>query len=296
MKLHSHYLLSGIVSCAALSACAAAPSTGGDARGRIAVVAVERVYADVAKQIGGDAVSVATILERPDADPHEYEPTTRDADAIARADVVVENGLGYDAFVDKLIRASPRDGRIVIDAGDLNGHRIGDNPHVWYEMPTLRALARRLADEFARRRPRDTAPFRTHSAAVVRWSDGFDHRLKRLGRRAAGERVAITEPVFDYVLEAAGIGIATPVTFSRAIEEGNDPAPQDVDVMRALIAGHRVRVLVYNDQTIEPSTDRLRELAVADGVAVVPVTETLPAAMRTQVWMEREVADLERAL
>jgi zinc/manganese transport system substrate-binding protein len=276
----------------ALGGCAGAPAP----HDRVRVVAVERVYGDVARQLGGAAVEVTTILDSPSADPHDYEPTTRDADAISDADVVIENGLGYDAFADHLLAASPNADRTLVNVGMLGDHRLGDNPHVWYEMRSLRRLSDALANDLARRKPAARDAIDGRRAAFDAWIGAFSARLATLAKRREGTRVAITEPVFDYVLHAAHLDIATPAAFSHAIEEGNDPAPQDVDAMRALIGGRGVAAFVYNAQTVEPSTTNLLALAASARVAVVPVTETLPPNETTQAWMDRELCALARAL
>ncbi len=259
------------------------------------VVAIERVYGDVASQLGGADVSVTSILSSPSADPHTYEPTARDADAIARADVIVENGLGYDAFADKLIVASPDDSRSIVRVGTFR-HRLGDNPHVWYEAATLRAFTAVLANALVARLPRKAAEIAHRRDAIVAWTRALEAREIAVGKRHPAARVAITEPVFDYVLHAANVAIATPRAFSHAIEEGNDPAPQDVDAMQALLAQKRVAAFVYNRQTVEPATTRLLATATGARVAVVGITETLPANLTTQGWIDGELAALDRAL
>jgi zinc/manganese transport system substrate-binding protein len=284
---------------AALAACfglASCGSAGPDPSGKLHVVAIENVYGDLARQVGGDRVDVTAILSSPSADPHAYEPTPRDADAVAAADLVIENGLGYDAFADKLLAASPRAGRTVLVAGALGSHVVGDNPHVWYEPRTLARVVAGIEADVAAREPAQRSGVAERAARVLAWIAGFRARIARIARRHGGTSVAITEPVFDYVLEPARLTIATPRSFSHAIEEGNDPAPQDVDAMRALLAGRRVAALIYNSQTVEPSTKRLLDVAMAARVAVVPVTETLPAGRTTQAWIDGEVEALDRAL
>jgi zinc/manganese transport system substrate-binding protein len=295
--LRSQYRCSAVaVAVAALvtSTGCAAPSVSHE---RVRVVAVERVYGDIARQIGGDAIDVTTILDSPSADPHDYEPTTRDADAISDADVVVENGLGYDGFAEKLLAASPSASRSVIDVGALGGHHIGENPHVWYEMRSLGLLVDALARELDRRAPMAVrGSIFENRSRLHAWTVVYAKVLAEIGETYAGRRVAITEPVFDYVLYAARLDIATPAAFSHAIEEGNDPAPQDVATMRALIAGRHVAAFVYNAQTEEPSTTNLLALAASAKVPVVAVTETLPPGETTQAWIAREVSALVRVL
>ena len=145
---------------------------------------------------------MSTILDSPSADPHAYEPTTHDADAIAAADVVVENGLGYDAFAEKLLAASPRDGRTVLVAGTLAGRMVGDNPHVWYDVMTLRRVAGALAGTLESRKPARRAAIDAARARFDTWLTAFAARERRARGVANGAAVAITEPVFDDVLGA----------------------------------------------------------------------------------------------
>jgi zinc/manganese transport system substrate-binding protein len=302
MKVRSQYLCGVLASSLVLCGCTAHDSPSGvdsagmQRPGAVRVVAVERVYGDLVQQLGGRGIDLTTILDSPTADPHAYEPTPRDADAVAAADLVIENGLGYDAFADKLVAASPREGRVVLVAGRLGGHHLGDNPHVWYEVKTLRRLSDALASELTRRDPAQRVAIASARSTLGTWLAHFASRLRTIGDEHAGTSVAITEPVFNYVLDAARLRIATPPSFSRAIEEGNDPAPQDVDRVGALLAQRRVAAFVYNSQTVEPSTTRLLALARTARVTIVPVTETLPANENTQAWIDREVTSLERAL
>src|SRR5579883_789388 len=125
----------------------------------IRIVAAENFYGDLASQIGGNRVAVVSILKDPNVDPHEYESSVDDARAIADARVVIENGAGYDAFVDKLLSASPRPRRIVIDVSQLTGHSAGDNPHFWYDPTTMPRVARRLFEVLIQIDPADRGYF-----------------------------------------------------------------------------------------------------------------------------------------
>src|SRR5271155_1713616 len=205
MTTHSQYRrLTTAALSLALSACSPqgtnAPQAGTPASATVRVVAVERVYGDLAQQIGGAGVDVTTLLNSPSADPHEYEPTPRDADAVAAADVVIENGLGYDAFAEKLAAASPRAGRSILVVGALGGHHLGDNPHVWYEVNSLRHFSAAFAADIVRRLPAQRSGIARRRDRVDAWIDGLSARLMGIASRHGGERVAITEPVFDYVL------------------------------------------------------------------------------------------------
>src|SRR3984957_20978825 len=100
--------------------------------GIVKVVAAENFYGDIVQQLGGSHVQVVSILSDPNADPHEYESSVQDAEAVANANIVIENGFDYDTWMDKLLAASPNSSRIVLVGGKLASHPLPDNPHVWY--------------------------------------------------------------------------------------------------------------------------------------------------------------------
>ena len=235
-------------------------------------------------------------MSNPNTDPHSYEPTTDAANAVAGADVVIANGLGYDAFIPKLLAASPKTGRTVIDVGVLAGRRTGDNPHVWYSVPAVRRFAQTLSAELERRDPARklsyAASLRRFEASLGAWESA----LRAIRRTHAGAPVLVTEPVFNDELAAAGADVRTPVPFALAIEDGNDPSPQDVATMNALLSGRQAKALVYNMQTIEPVTTRLLAQAHAARVPIVPVTETMPLGTHFVRWMLDETAALAKAL
>jgi zinc/manganese transport system substrate-binding protein len=278
-----------------LAACAA----GGGQEGRpttIAAIGAENLYGDVIAQIGGPYVTVTSILDNPNSDPHAFEASTADASAVAKADLIVQNGMGYDTFMNKLEDASPRSGRTVIDVGERLGFKTGDNPHLWYQPQTMPTLAGVIEAELARRDPPHAAVFEANRAKFIASLKPWITQMDALRRAFPAAPVAVTEPVFNYTAEAIGLDVRTPSAFQLAIEEGNDPAPQDVAAMRTLLATHAVRALIYNQQTVEPTTQQLLDLAHRSHVPVIGVYETMPAHYTYARWMAAEVDALGLAL
>ncbi len=263
---------------------------------RVRVVGAENFYADVIAQIGGRYVAVVSVLSNPNTDPHAYESSTVDASAVAAADLVVQNGVGYDDFMQKLEAASPNDKRTVIDVGMLAGRKKGDNPHLWFDPKVMPKVAARIEKELEQRDPAHAAYYRAHLRTFGRSLDSWTSTIAAMRRQYAHTPVAVTEPVFNYVLDAVGVDVRTPESFQLAVEEGNDPAPQDVRAVRGLISGGTAKVLIYNQQTVEPSTAKLLTLARSSRVPVVGVYETMPAAKTYQSWMLAETRALQAAL
>lgn len=272
-------------------------SPGPSSSARVDVVAAENVYGNIVAQIGGSHVSVTSILHDPNADPHLYTASTRNALAVSRAAVVIQNGVGYDSFIQKLEAASPNSHRIVVTiAGVLGVHGSDANPHLWYDVPRLGRIAGAIAAALER-------ADRGHRQAYRRGLRQFERNLRPLVREVAsiraahaGDPVAYTEPVPGYLVAAAGLKNLTPAAFARAIEDGSDPSPQAVAQMAGLMTGHRVRVLLYNSQTTSPITARIEAAARSAGIPVVGVSETLPLGQTFQQWQLRQALALERAL
>ena len=284
-------LVSGAVLLLA-TACGSAPSGS-----KLAVVAAENTYGDIVRQIGGSHVSVTSILSDPTADPHLFEPGTRNGLAVADARLVIQNGAGYDAFMQRLENASPSSKRTVVTVADVLGvHGKDANPHLWYDVPRLPAIARAIASGLERSDP-------VHAADFRRGLRRFDTSLRPLMRRVArikasagGQPVATTEPVPGYLLAAAGLGDVAPVSFTRAIANGTEPTPQAVAAMNALMKSQHVRVLLYNRQAVSPITQRIRSAALAAGIPVIGVTEMLPQGLTFQQWQLALVRRLEKVL
>ncbi len=265
-----------------LSACGGGST---HATGKLDVVAAENAYGDIASQIGGRYVSVTSILTDPNADPHLFEPGTANGLAVSRARVVIQNGLGYDDFMTKLEKAAPAQNRIVVTIADLLGVQGADaNPHLWYDVPRLGRIAAGIAAAFARADPSHAAAYRSGARRFERSLEPLRAEIARIRARFGGAPVAYTEPVPAYLLAAAGLRNLAPEAFTRAIQDGSEPAAAAVSAMNALVAQHRIRALLYNDQTVSPITEQLAAAARQAGIGVVGVSETLPPHLTFQQW------------
>jgi zinc/manganese transport system substrate-binding protein len=269
----------------------------GSGAGTVDVVAAENVYGDITQQIGGGHVSVTSILSDPNADPHLYEPGTRAGLAVANARLVIQNGLGYDAFMQKLEAASPSSSRVVVTVADALGIRgAGANPHVWYDIPRLGVIAKTIAGGLARVDPAHASDYAAGRRRFIARTAELQQAVASIRTHFRGLPVAYTEPVPGYLLAAAGLRNLAPEQFTRAIEDGSEPSPAAVAQMTALLVHRRVDVLLYNDQTVSPITQRIRDAARAHRVPVVGVSETLPPGLDFQQWQLGQVRALRAAL
>ena len=173
--------------------------------GTVEVVAAENFYGDIASQIGGSHVAVTSILSDPNADPHLFEPGTRNGLAVSQAALVIQNGVGYDSFMQKLEDAAPSSRA---DRGHdrprARGHRRRPNPHLWYDVPRLGRIAARDRGGLGRADPAHRADYRAGLARFERSLAPLQREVAAIRARFGGTPVAYTEPVPGYLLAAGG--------------------------------------------------------------------------------------------
>ena len=292
-----------VAGCGSAPAPATAPSAGpSGAATPVRVVASTNVYGSIVRAIGGDRVTVKSIIDSPDADPHEYEASPADAAAVAGARIMVVNGGGYDDFAGTLVEA--RSGQAakpaVIDVVELSGLRAGQeefNEHVWYSLPTAGKLADRLAADLAAADPAHAATYTANAAAFRGRLGELTAKVDAIRAAHAGDRVAVTEPVPLYLVQDAGLQNATPPEFSEAVEEGSDPSAAVLNDTLGLFTGKAVKALLANAQTESGSTRQVEQAATGVGIPVVTVTETLPAGVDDYVaWQGGQIDQLAAAL
>lgn len=271
-------------------------ANGAAASSTIKVVAAENFYGNIAEQLGGDKVSVTSILSDPNVDPHEYESDVQDGIAITNANIVIENGLEYDTWMDKLLSASPNASRIVLTAGDIAPDPLPDNPHVWYGIDNISAIAGAIEAALAKVDPADASLFQSNLATFNASLAPITAQMNAIKAQYAGTPVGLTETIYLYQTQPMGLDVLTPFNFEKAIAEGNDPSAQDVNTTDQQVSEKQIKVLIYNSQTVTPITTNLENAAEANGIPVVPVSETMPPNDTYQSWMMAELTALQSAL
>ncbi|MBE8477562.1 metal ABC transporter solute-binding protein, Zn/Mn family [Streptomyces justiciae] len=266
----------------------------------IPVVASTNVYGDIARQIGAGKVDVTSIINDPSQDPHSYEANTQNQLALSKAKVVIENGGGYDDFIDKMLDSGGNSSAELINAVKISGKTApkgGElNEHVWYDFPTAAKIADSIAAALAKADPANAATFTKNAAAFKSRLQPLEAKEAQIKKAHGGEAIAITEPVPLYMIEASGLVNRTPQEFSEAIEESDDVSPKTLQSTLALFTGKQVKALVYNEQTSGPQTEKVEQASKTAGIPVVPVTETLPKGKDYLGWMTDNVDALANAL
>lgn len=269
-----------------------------DAAGPVRAIGVENEYADVISQIGGKYVQVQAIETDPNTDPHSFEASPKVAKEIAAAQLIVVNGVGYDDWADKIMSASHRPNRKVINVQKLLGlPNDTANPHLWYNPKTMPAVAKAVGDALAELDPAQAGYFQANAEKFVASLEPWNTAIAAFKAKHDKTPVAVTEPVADYLLQAMGFNILTPFSLENAIMDGNDPSPQDVTTQNGLFAGNKVKVFAYNQQVTDALTKSFLDASKKAGISVVGVYETMPTPGYTyQSWMLAEVAALEKAV
>ena len=278
-----------------LSACVAGPATS-SAPGVVKVVAAENFYGDVVRQLGGNHVSVTSIIANPNVDPHEYESNPQTAIEVSDAQLVIENGLGYDAWMDRLLAGSPNSNRVLLVAGQIANHKLPDNPHVWYGLDNMPAIAQAITNALKQLDSKDAAYFDSNLAAFVQSLTPLEQKIAAIKAKYAGTPVALTETIYLYQSMPEGLNVLTPFEFMKAIAEGNDPPANTVATVNNQVNNRQAKILIYNEQTITPITTNLQNQAKQHTIPVVPVTETMPPGKTYQTWMSDQLDALQQAL
>lgn len=289
-------LLALVVLGTSLTACTTVtPPTSGV----VEVVAAEAQWGSIVQAIGGSHVHVVDLIDNPTVDPHAYEPTPRDADAVAHANLVVVNGLGYDAWASQLATAAGGSIR-VLDLGAALGYHLGDNPHRWYaldavrnEVPSLIVHALDEARPGARLRrgfERGAEHFADHTFEPVA------ALATTIATRFAGTPIGASESIASPLALSLRLNLETPASFLRAISEGDEPTASDLATIDRQISSHRIAVYLDNTQNETPEVQAQMALCRKVGIPVVAITETPPTNRSYVAWQAGQLRALLAAL
>jgi zinc/manganese transport system substrate-binding protein len=264
----------------------------------IQVVAAENFWGSIAAQLGGDHVKVTSIISNPDADPHDYEPTAADARTVAGAQFTIVNGIGYDAWADKLLSANPTDGRTDLKVGDLVGIQPGGNPHRWYSPDNVHQVSEQITNDYKSLDPADAADFdKLKTKFETETLAQYNQLISDIKTKYAGTPIGASESIVSPLAEGLGLKLLTPDTFLSAISEGTDPTARDKSLIDQQIAGRQIKIYVYNSQNSTPDIQTQVKAAEAKGIPVATVTETpTPAGVSFQDWQVRQLQGLQQAL
>jgi zinc/manganese transport system substrate-binding protein len=272
--------------------------------GKVHIVASTDVYGQIAAELGGNAVSVKSLITSPSQDPHEFEPSASDQLAVNRAGLILQNGAGYDAFMTGLIKAGSTKAPVLTAAayssawpgGDATRTPQGFNEHVWYDPITMSAYATAIAGKLVKLAPKDAEAIRRRLDEFTVQVGGLTSSLKDIEAAHAGTKIFVTEPVPLYMTERAGLQNVTPPAFSEAVEGGEDVPPSTLLAAKSLLTGGTVKLVIVNAQAGGAETTTVIDTAKAHHIPVLEFTETLPTGLTYSTWMQRNVDQIATAL
>ncbi len=281
-----------------VAGCGGSASSSTNASGKIQVSAAENFWGSIAAQLGGEKVAVSSIIVNPNTDPHSYEPTASDGVTIARSQMAIVNGIGYDTWASKLLAANPSSGRVVLDVGGLLGLKEGDNPHQWYSPSSVQRVVEQIVADYKRLDPQDGSYFDQQRSAFETSDLAEYNRLRsEIRARYAGVPVGYSESIFQPLGQDLGLSLMTPYSFAKAIAEGTDVSAQDKQTVDKQAEEGAIKVWVYNSQNATPDVQRVNQLARAAHIPITTITETLsPASATFEQWQDAELRSLMSAL
>lgn len=276
-----------------LAGCGSNAASDDKSSSKISIVAAEDFYGEVAKAVGGKHVSVTSIINKPSMDPHDFEATPQTAKAVSSAKLVIYNGIGYDGWMEKLV-SNQKAGNVIRVGEDVMNKKDGDNEHLWYQPDTMPALANHLADKLAKLDSANADEYKDNAANYIASIKPIKDEVAKISKKSDNKLVDVSEPVFDYMLEALGYKVANN-HFEQAVEEESDPSPKDIAQMQQHIEKKKIAFFVSNIQEMSPTVEKMVKLANKHHVPVIKVTETLPAGKDYKTWMLDELKQIEEA-
>ena len=255
-------------------------------------------YGEVAQAVVGKKGQVTSIINQPNVDPHDYDPTPKTAKIVAGSQLVIANGLGYDSWMNNLVKTNDSQARYLKVGEEVLAKKSGDNPHVWYDPQTMPKLARKIAKELGKKQPKNRAYFQKNAQKYIDSLQPMQDKvtsLKKVAEQTVNKNVYVSEPVFDYAIKSMGFQVGDQ-EFENAVEKGTDPSPQIISAMQNKIKQGKIAFFVYNSQVSDKTVNNFVTLAKKNQVPVLKVTETLPAKKSYQEWMTGQYQQLLKIL
>jgi zinc/manganese transport system substrate-binding protein len=191
------------------------------AQERVSVVASFSILGDFVRNVGGDRVSVTTLVG-PDGDVHVFTPAPADAKKVAEAKLLIVNGLGLEGWLPRLLQSSGSNAPIVIATKSIAPLKAGSDadPHAWQSVPNAKIYVANISAALAVANPADAEVFRENAKAYSTRLDGLDREVREAVAKIPPDRrkVISTHGAFGYLATAYGIQFIAPLGVSTESE------------------------------------------------------------------------------
>ena len=278
---------------ASVAACGSGQSTS-EKNGTIEVAASVNQWGTVAKTLGGDNVNVTSIINSTNVDAHDYEPTTSDIAKLQKAQVIIVNGAGYDAWA---VKATQTANATIVNAAEVGGVNDGENPHVWFSADVRKAVAQAITEAYEQA---DAAKKNDFDKMNDRWTaeeNNVESKIAEVKQKTDGLAYAATESVASYLAEDMGLADATPSGYARATANESEPTPTDIKQFTDALKAGEIKLLVVNTQEESELTGKITDAAKSVEVPMVELTEQMPEQYDSlTAWMEGLVDAFSQAI
>lgn len=278
---------------ASVAACGRGQLTS-EKNGTIEVVASVNQWGTVAKTLGGDNVNVTSIINSTNVDAHDYEPTTSDIAKLQKAQVIIVNGAGYDAWA---VKAAQSAKATVVNAAEVGGVKDGDNPHVWFSADVRKAMAQAITDAYAKADSAKKSDFDKLNDQWMTEEGNVEGKIAEVKQKSDGLAYAATESVASYLAEDMGLADATPSGYAQATANESEPTPTDIKQFTDALKAGEIKLLVVNTQEESELTGKITNAAKSANVPMVNLTEQMPEQYDSlTAWMESLVDAFSKAI
>lgn len=278
---------------ASVAACGSGQLTSEKSR-TIEVVASVNQWGTVAKTLGGDNVNVTSIINSTNVDAHDYEPTTSDIAKLQKAQVIIVNGAGYDAWA---VKAAQSAKATVVNAAEVGGVKDGDNPHIWFSAGVRKAMAQAITDAYAKADSAKKSDFDKLNDQWMTEEGNVEGKIAEVKQKSDGLAYAATESVASYLAEDMGLADATPSGYAQATANESEPTPTDIKQFTDALKAGEIKLLVVNTQEESELTGKITNAAKSANVPMVNLTEQMPEQYDSlTAWMESLVDAFSKAI
>lgn len=281
---------------ASTSACGSldGSSNGSNADGTINVVASVNQWGTVAQALGGESVSVVSIINSTNVEAHDYEPTTADVAKLQKAQIIVVNGADYDSWA---VKAAGSTGATVVNAAEAGGVENGENPHVWFSSQVRKATAKAIVEAYKQVSADKADSFEKLYKDWQSAENTLAEKIADVKESANGLTYAATESVAQYLADDLGLTDVTPTGYARATSNEGEPTPADVKNFTDALASGEIKLLVVNAQEETDLTNKITDAAKSANVPMVELTEQMPDDFSSLTeWMESLVGAFEKTI